>query len=233
QVSDQACRIQPRPDPEGLFDDFPQAGLQDSGIPPSRALAQEKLGVSWLFRTGHHPRLSCAWAKPGFAWRSPSREVRNPPRVPAIIRTFSAMGCLDEQTVVAFVHGALTGRKLVDAEKHLLGCPDCSTLVALAAPAPRQVTLKGPGAPHTREVPETPPSRGVPSPSPDLTTAPLPTWGESHSDGSIVDVSSADVPRPGGTVGRYHLIQLVGRGGMGEVYAAHDPELDRKIAIKI
>ena len=143
------------------------------------------------------------------------------------------MGCLDEQTVVAFVHGALTGRKLVDAEKHLLGCPDCSTLVALAAPAPRQVTLKGPGAPHTREVPETPPSRGVPSPSPDLTTAPLPTWGESHSDGSIVDVSSADVPRPGGTVGRYHLIQLVGRGGMGEVYAAHDPELDRKIAIKI
>ena len=34
-------------------------------------------------------------------------------------------------------------------------------------------------------------------------------------------------------VGRYRLLQLVGRGGMGEVYAAHDPELDRKIAIKI
>jgi tetratricopeptide (TPR) repeat protein len=34
-------------------------------------------------------------------------------------------------------------------------------------------------------------------------------------------------------VGRYRLLQLVGRGGMGDVYAAHDPELDRKIAIKI
>jgi len=92
-----------------------------------------------------------------------------------------AMGCLDEQTVVAFVTGALTGRKLAEAERHLLGCPDCSTLVALAAPtsAPRQITLKGPGAPHTREVPETPRSRAVPSPSPNL---PLPTWGESQTD---------------------------------------------------
>ena len=39
--------------------------------------------------------------------------------------------------------------------------------------------------------------------------------------------------QPGAMVGRYRLLQLVGRGGMGEVYAAHDPELDRKIAIKI
>ena len=37
----------------------------------------------------------------------------------------------------------------------------------------------------------------------------------------------------GETVGRYRLLTLVGRGGMGEVYAAHDPDLDRKIAIKI
>src|SRR5262245_4466640 len=145
------------------------------------------------------------------------------------------MGCLDEQTVVAFVSGNLSGRKLTEAEKHLLGCPDCSTLVALAAPttAARQITLKGAGAPPSGEVPETPPSRVTPYLTPDQSTGAVPTWGASESERSIVDLGSADIPRPGANVGRYHLLQLVGRGGMGEVYAAHDPELDRRIAIKI
>jgi hypothetical protein len=37
----------------------------------------------------------------------------------------------------------------------------------------------------------------------------------------------------GASLGRYVVLGLVGRGGMGEVYAAYDPELDRKIAIKL
>ena len=35
------------------------------------------------------------------------------------------------------------------------------------------------------------------------------------------------------SLGRYMVLGLVGRGGMGEVYAAYDPELDRKVAIKL
>src|SRR5437763_562434 len=37
----------------------------------------------------------------------------------------------------------------------------------------------------------------------------------------------------GASIGRYVVLGLVGRGGMGEVYAAYDPELDRKIALKL
>jgi eukaryotic-like serine/threonine-protein kinase len=37
----------------------------------------------------------------------------------------------------------------------------------------------------------------------------------------------------GATVGRYVVVDTVGRGGMGEVYAAYDPQLDRKVALKL
>ena len=37
----------------------------------------------------------------------------------------------------------------------------------------------------------------------------------------------------GTEVDRFIVLGLLGRGAMGEVYAAHDPELDRKIAIKL
>jgi len=37
----------------------------------------------------------------------------------------------------------------------------------------------------------------------------------------------------GDTVGRYVILNLIGRGGMGEVYAAYDPQLDRRIALKL
>jgi eukaryotic-like serine/threonine-protein kinase len=50
--------------------------------------------------------------------------------------------------------------------------------------------------------------------------------------GPPTDQSTAAFPR-GATIGRYVVLGLVGRGGMGEVYAAYDHELDRKVAVKL
>jgi serine/threonine protein kinase/tetratricopeptide (TPR) repeat protein len=38
--------------------------------------------------------------------------------------------------------------------------------------------------------------------------------------------------QPGTHVEHYRIVELLGRGGMGDVYLADDPELDRKVAIK-
>ena len=38
---------------------------------------------------------------------------------------------------------------------------------------------------------------------------------------------------PGSKLGPYEVIALIGAGGMGEVYRARDPRLNREVAIKV
>ncbi|MBV8761431.1 MAG: protein kinase, partial [Deltaproteobacteria bacterium] len=47
------------------------------------------------------------------------------------------------------------------------------------------------------------------------------------------DPKPAVVAAPGGRIGKYEIVRAVGSGGMGSVWAARDPDLDREVAIKL
>ena len=42
-----------------------------------------------------------------------------------------------------------------------------------------------------------------------------------------------DALLPGSSLGRYQMLERIGRGGMASVYGAHDPELNREVAVKV
>jgi tetratricopeptide (TPR) repeat protein/predicted Ser/Thr protein kinase len=113
------------------------------------------------------------------------------------------MDCPDEQAIAQFVGGALTGDARAEIERHLDACSSCAGVVAAFVQL-----YDGP---------------------PPIETDPP------HASVTIGDAAPgvSRTLRPGASVGRYRVLEIVGVGGMGVVYAAYDPELDRRIALKL
>ncbi len=119
--------------------------------------------------------------------------------------------CVGEDEIVLLLDGALSTRTRDEVHAHLDTCEACRRLVAAAA---RQDDREA-GVPR-----ESAEDGGSGSERP-----------RSFRDGP--DASRPPLLPSGATLARYVILGAVGAGAMGVVYSAYDPELDRKVAIKL
>jgi tetratricopeptide (TPR) repeat protein len=116
------------------------------------------------------------------------------------------MSCLADNTLLEYLHGDLGSDREVEVRRHVAGCGSCRLLLAEVA---RAVTPAEAGSAGS------------------VTELPL------RAESERCNGDAAAPPDLAGRVaGRFVLLRLLGMGGMGAVYEAYDPELDRRVALK-
>jgi eukaryotic-like serine/threonine-protein kinase len=121
-----------------------------------------------------------------------------------------AMHCPDENDLAAYARAELPPGDKRALDAHLEACAGCRSVVTelvraeVAAAATPHGDAGGGDLPYAM-------------------TTPVSARGEADTSSLL----------GGARLGRYLILDLLGAGGMGEVYVAYDPELDRKVAIKL
>ena len=140
--------------------------------------------------------------------------------------------CPSDAALEAFARGVGDPGSRAELAAHIRECAKCQARylpMALHNSALTQTNFDSPAArhrKHSRETPVTPAIR--------MSSVEGPGLEDTHVSGErqAVDITGSSIQR-GEALDRYVILDRLGAGGMGEVFSAWDPVLDRKVAVKV
>ena len=130
-------------------------------------------------------------------------------------------GCPPEEKLEAFSRGLLPATEREEVATHAVACAVCGPKLSAAL-------FASPLPSHRRISNDLLASVDLPAKVRDMGVADT-EIASGERDPAAKDQTYAR----GSTLARYVILERLAKGGMGEVYAAYDPDLDRKVAIKL